>query len=125
MTALSTPTIVVNEITIPVKPNSLKYTEGFGERKIRVESAGGARRNIVITEDVETQFSEFSFTVYTKTDSIAAHRDWLERLSANTVRWLEAGESRTITNATVTNNAEISSGVEGEFEVMFQGDPAV
>ena len=125
MAALSVPGAVINGVSVYIKPNSLKYTEGFGERKVRVASGGGARKEIIATEDVETQFSDFMITVYTTTENIALHREWLANFNANTVGWIEKGESRTINNAIVTSNAEINPGVEGEFEVAFQGDAAV
>lgn len=125
MTALATPQLIVNDIVFLIKPNSLSYTEGFGERKVRVKSAGGGSKVIVVTRDLESEYSMVKFTAFTEDVSIETIRGWQEKLAANTIRFSDAGLQRAVTQAIVTNDPEINFGVDGEIDIEFQGNPAV
>jgi hypothetical protein len=122
--ALYKPSVVVNNIEIFIKPNSLSYKTGFGERKVRTAHAGGVLRTYA-TEDIETQRGYAKFVMYTTVEHINEIETWQLNFDANTVSWQERGENRTMTNAIITNDPEINTGVEGETEIMFEGDPLV
>lgn len=124
-TALSVPAVVINDRTIGIKPNSLYYTEGFPERKKRAASFGGSIVETVTTEDITSSVSKFRFTLYTTVENVRLQKEWQARKDANTVGWVEAGESRTIANAAIVNQPDINPGFEGEFEIQFEGEPAV
>lgn len=126
MPGLFAPTIVVNNATVAIKPNSFSYKEGFGERNVRVASTGGGGRSIVTTENVETQMGSCKFTLYTTADNIAAVRSWLANGSANMVEASDrSGWSRTFQQAIITNDPDLNLGVDGEIEVEFMSNPAV
>ena len=125
MAAIATPAVIVNGVNISIKPNSLVYTEGFGEYKIRTASAGGARKEQVFTKDIESAYSMVKFTLYTTAENISFHREWKANEDTNTLQWVDSGVSRTVDQATVINEAEIAAGVDGEFEVTFHGNSAV
>jgi len=125
MSALSVPAVIVNDATVGIKPNSLSYTEGDPERKKRTASFGGSVVETVTTEDITTRYSMMKFTLLTTSENISLHKSWQSRKDNNTVGWIEEGISRTITNAAIVNKPEINPGFEGEFEIEFQGDPAI
>jgi len=125
MAALSTPTIVVNNTPVAIKPNSFSYTEGFGERNVRVASAGGSAKETIITENVETQMSMVKFTLYTTTDNINLSRILAANLASNTIEVSDNGFTRTFSRAIIVNDFEVSAGVDGEFELEFKTVAAV
>ncbi len=125
MAAIATPTVIINNIPIKYKPNSLTYGTGKGERKIRVATGGGSVKETIVTTDIETAFSTVKFMLYTTSDNVELVDEWIDNLDSNTVQWTDVGISRSVTNAVVVNNPDISMGVEGEFEVEFQGDTGV
>ncbi|MGD8499271.1 MAG: hypothetical protein PVJ86_01410 [Phycisphaerales bacterium] len=120
--ALHKPQVVVNGEVVFIVPNSLKHKDGFGTRNTRVASGGGERREIINTEDITTQFGELTFDMYATVENINLKRQWQANFDANEVGWLEAGESRTMTNALIQEDPEVNSGVDGQFTVMFKGD---
>lgn len=125
MATLATPQIVVNNETIGIKPNSFTYTEGFGERKVRVKSTGGGQKEIITTRDVETELSMCKFIIYAEDTPIETVRDWLANVDANVIQAADGNFQRTFTQAIITNNPEVNLGVDGEVEVEFQSAPAV
>lgn len=125
MPALSTPTIVINNIPTSIKPNSFSYTEGTGERNVRVASAGGNAKETIITENVETQMSMVKFILYTTTDNIGLARELAKNLDSNTIEASDNGFTRTFSRAIIVNDYEVAAGVDGEFELEFKTVAAV
>lgn len=123
--ALYVPQVVVNDIPVYIKPNSLKWKAGYGERKTRVGSAGAGRREVYNTEDIETQFGYISFVLYTTTGNVQLIEEWQENFDTNTVSFQEKGIERTMNRAIIQNDPENAAGVDGEVEIMFQGAPLV
>lgn len=125
MAALSTPTIIINNTPLAIKPNSFSYTEGFGERNVRIASAGGSAKETIITENVETQMSMVKFTLYTTTNNVGLARQLAANLDANTIEASDSGFTRTFSRAIIVNDFEVSAGVDGEFELEFKTVAAV
>jgi hypothetical protein len=125
MGALATSALIINNVTFPIKPNSLSYTEGFGEYKIRVASAGGSKTEKVFTRDIETAYSMVKAVLYTTAENADSAREWKANEDTNVVQIVDSGFTRTINQATIINEPDVSIGVEGEFEVTFHGDSAV
>ena len=125
--ALYSPAIVVNNVTVAIKPNSFAYTEGNGERKIRVASSGGSATQNCMSEDFETAFSMCKFTVYATLDNVALVKTWLTNKDANVVQASDelTGFTRTFQEALIINNPEVALGVDGEIEVEWNTRPAV
>ena len=125
MGAISTPSIVVNNTPVGIKPNSFTYTEGFGERNVRVASAGGAAKETIVTENVETQMSTVKFTLYTTSDNLTLSRQWAANKDSNVIEASDTNFTRSFTSAIITNDFEVSAGVDGEFELEFKTQAAV
>lgn len=124
MGGLSTPQVIVNDEVVAIKPNSLSYTEGRGERNVRTKSAGGGSTSVVVTRNAETETSMVKFVVLTEDTSIETVLGWLDLFDANRVEFSEGGLDRTVTQATVTNNPEVNIGESGEIEIEFTGQRA-
>lgn len=124
MTGLATPTIQVNGDTIGIKPNTFEYDEGFGERKVRVKSAGGSSRQTVVTRDVETQKSSFKFTLLTEDVSVDLVREWLAKEDTNVIQAADVNFTRVFNQAIITTPPKNLLGVDGEIEIEWESKPA-
>ena len=72
--AVSNPTVLANNEALFVVPNSIKYTEGFGEYKVRSQSGGGGTTETVFSEDAETKISGFTLDLYPTADNVRIAR---------------------------------------------------
>ena len=122
---LSNPTVVINNIAIAVSGNSVSFTEGFGERDLRVQSAGGSSRQSVFTENVETQLSMVKLSLVNTAANAALVRTWLNNLNENAITITGEGLTRSFSNAAVINDPEMNLGSDGTFDVEFKSDSAV
>ena len=120
MATLFAPTVMVNNVSVAIKPNSFSYKEGFGERKVRIASGGGGTLTQVVSEDIETQLSTCKFMLYSTSDNVTLVRTWQTNSDANAVEVTDKDNfSRTFANAIITNDPDVSLGVDGEVEVEF------
>ena len=60
---LANPQVTVNNVAFAIKPNSLVFTEGFGEQIVRAASAGGSLAVQVLADNIEDNFSEVKFAL--------------------------------------------------------------
>jgi len=125
MVAITKPGIVVNGAAIKIKPNSVKFKEGFGNTKVRPQTTGGGNVDMVPTEDIETKIGMISFTMLATVENIDAKRAWQAQPGANTVQMVQGGFSRTLKLGTIEEDPEMQTGVDGEFEVSFSGTQLV
>jgi len=126
MATLFAPTVVVNNVSVAIKPNSFTYTEGFGERKVRIASSGGGATSQIVSEDIESQLSTCKFMVYSTSDNVDLVRQWQTNGNTNAIEVTDKGGfTRTFAGAIITNDPEVSLGVDGELEVEFTTRRAV
>lgn len=124
---LAVVTVEVNDEVIEIKPNSLAFKGGLGDITVRHQTGGGEAGSKVITEDDETKVGMVKFTLLTETTNVDRVNTWglLSRnASGNVVRLSGAGFTRSFRGMRLTSDPEIGIGAEGEFEVVFEGDPA-
>lgn len=121
MPALFAPAVVVNNVPVGIKPNSFSYNDGFGERNVRVASAGGGSTTNVTTTNIETQKGSCKFMMLTTSENVELIRSWLANFDANVVEVSDIGGfSRTYVQAVVINNVEPALGESGEVEIQFE-----
>ena len=126
MATLFAPTVCVNGTVVAVKPNSFSYTEGFGERKVRVASAGGGSLTQITSEDLETRLSMCKFMLYATSDNEKLIRGWQKNREVNTVEVTDKGGfKRNFKQAIITNDPDVALGVDGEIEVEFSTNAAL
>lgn len=122
---ISDPSVVVNNLSVAIAANTLVYTEGFGERNVRTQTAGNGSVGIVSTEDAETRASKAEFGLIPTAENIALIRQWLANLNSNAITFFQGGFNRTITQATIVNNPDMALGADTIITVEFMGAPAV
>ncbi len=125
---VSDPGIVVNNIAIPVVPNTVRYTEGFGEQEILVESAGGGILQQVFSNNVETNLSMIAFELRPTVANINFVRQWKAQGNQNVVaiqaQVPDGSLTRTFNNAALTNDPEVNLTADGTIAVEWKSDKA-
>jgi hypothetical protein len=122
---LSTPSIVVNNENIKIKPNSFIYTEGFGEYVKRTESAGGGSVSTVSARNLETAKSMIKFTLEPLAVNADKIREWKNNFDNNVIQATGIdGFTRSFTSAIMTTDPEIGLSADGEIPLEWESDPA-
>ena len=122
---LSNPTIVINNNSVPIVPNSFSYTEGLGEQELKVQSAGGGSVQTVLSNNVETNMSMVKFSLHNTAENIDLARTWKVNGNNNAISITGEGLNRAINNAAVTNDYEVNLGADTTIDLEFKGDAAV
>ncbi len=129
MIQLTDAAVIANNEAVGINPNSLKYTEGFGERKVRAVSVGGGKVEQVFANDVETALSKLTFELPTTPENIELVRDWTAAGNGNVFQIAgftsEGDTTRTFTQAAVTNDYEVEIGSEGNITVEIMANAAI
>jgi hypothetical protein len=137
MASLSNPVVEINDDLIKIKPNSLSFKKGKGEKNMRTQSAGGDSVETVRTVNAETKKSMVKFTLLTTQEAVEKFDLWdenddrnlirLENDDRNLIRLSEAKTSFNIVfrRMSIISDNEITVGAEGEFEVEFEGPPVL
>jgi len=126
------PQVVVNNIALAIKPNSLSFTEGFGEQIVRAASAGGAQIEQILADNVEDNFSEVKFALDPIESNITNARIWKAQPGQNVVSVTATATegtvtttfSRTFLKATITNNYEVPLGADTQIDLEWKSSPA-
>lgn len=120
--SLSTPTLVVNNVSIPYVSGTLTFTEGTPEKKIRTQTGGGGSIQRVFSIDVTTQFSDVKFQLLDTAANIEMVLGWVKNDFNNSISITDTGLSRYGSNAGITNKYEVTTGIDGKIDVEFQCD---
>lgn len=121
---ISDPSVVVNNVAISVVPNSVSFTEGFGEQNVLVQSAGNGVLEQVFSNDVETNVGMVKFSMRSTPRNIEIARQWKANRNQNVVAvtaTLPDGQlTRTFTGAVLTSDYEVNLSADGEIEIEFK-----
>jgi len=120
---LGAPTIQINNVTVAVKPNSVSYTKGYGDKNFRSESTGGDEVDVIMTEDAETKKSMFKATFIMKKSLDATLDAWQDNGNANSILMSQGDFSIPFRKMGVVGDPERNTGADGEVEVEFCGLP--
>ena len=129
---LANPQVVVNNISLAIKANSLDFTEGFGEQIVRAASAGGASVVQILADNIEDNFSEVKFSLEPTIDNINNARVWKSNPGGNVISvtgtvtdgTTEQTFSRTFSKASVTNNYSVMLGADTSVDLEWKSEPA-
>ena len=121
---LSTATVVVNNETVAIVPNSLTIKTGRGENVVKTETYGAGSVEPVVFENLETKKGYVKFSLYPKDTSLEAILSYKSSKGNNTILVITSENSYTFTNMALTNDPEINFSSDGEIELEFEGTPA-
>jgi len=126
---LSDAAVLVNDEVVAIVPNSLKFTEGFGEQTVRAASVGGGAVEQIYSRDVETALSKVMFDLHTTPANVKLQRAWKANANQNVVqiagKTTEGDMTRTFTQAAMTGDPEIEIGTEGVINIEFMSNAAI
>jgi len=126
---LSDAALLVNDEAIGIIPNSLTFTEGLGEQKVRAVSIGGGAVEQVYANDLETNFSMVQFEMPTTPENISLARSWKTNGNGNVVtiagETAEGQLTRVFTQAALTGNYEVPIGTEANISIEMHGNTAI
>ena len=129
MIQVSDATLLANNEAVGVKPNSLKYTEGKGEQKLRPLSIGDGAVENVFANDLETSVSKLMFALPTTIENIALALKWKQAKNQNVFAiagsTVDGDVTRTFTGAAVVNDYEVPIGTEADIEIEIHANPAI
>ena len=94
---VSTPQVIINNILYPIVPNTLTYTEGFGEYTVKGSSVGAGQTETVFSENAEDKISEVKFELYPTSENIKSAREWKVLLNENLIEFADDGFNKTFT----------------------------
>lgn len=125
--ALSVPTIIVNNETIRIVPNSFVYDGGEGEITVRSASGGGNEVSTVHTANAETKIGKCKFELFLTADIDAKVSRWKNLIGSNSVQAIQKTETGSITlawdNCSLMNAVERTASADGTVSLEFEGDP--
>jgi hypothetical protein len=127
---LSVPTIIVNNETWQIVPNSFKYDDGEGEINVRSASTGGGRSTSVHAQNAETMIGKCSWDMFLTTDLDGKIKELKEAIGANSVQAIQRGASgeavtKSWDNASLVNSIEREASADGVVSLEMEGDQAI
>lgn len=127
---LSDATVMVNNNVVAVEPNSVVFTEGFGEQNIRAASVGGGNVEQIYSKNVESSFAMVKFELPATVDAIELAREWKANLNQNLVQIVGSTPdgktlSRTFSQAALINDYEVALGSDTSIPVEFKANKAI
>ena len=129
MIQLTDATLLANNEAIATVPNSIKYTEGFGERAVRVASIGGGKVEQIYANNVETAYSKLMFELPTTPENIKLARSWAANANGNVFQIAgstpEGDVTKTFTQAAVTNDYEVEIGADTSISMEIMSNAAI
>ena len=123
-TQISDPSIVVNNVGVRVVPNTVGYTEGFGDQEVLVESGGNGDIEQVFSDNVETNIGMIKFSLRATTRNIELARGWKVNKNRNTITMTATTDdgtvNRTFAKAVLVNDYEVGLAADGTLELEFK-----
>ncbi len=129
MIQLTDATITANDEAVGVMPNSVSYTEGFGEQVVRAVSIGGGKTEQVFANNLETNFSTLKFSIPSTYGNIKLARSWKANANRNVFQiagsTVEGDVTRTFSAAALINDYEVPIGTEADIEIEIRSNSAI
>lgn len=125
--ALSTAQVIINNVVYPIVPNSLNFTEGFGEYTMRASSVGAGKTETIFSENAENKMSKVKFEMYPTAENIESIREWKSNLNENLIEVSDSPSefSRSFSNACLVNDYEVNIGSDTTISLEWSADPSV
>lgn len=124
--SISTPTVIINNISYGIVPNSFSFTEGFGEQTVRAQSAGGGSVAQVYSDNAEMKFSTVKFSMFNINLNIERIREWKANRNENVIEVIDSTSNfaRTFKAAALTSDYEVSLSADGTIDLEWKSAPA-
>lgn len=125
---LSVPSVIVNNETISIVPNSFAYDGGEGEINVRAASGGGNTVESVHSVNAENKIGSCKFDVYLTPDIDSRIRSWKSQVGQNNIQFVQrlsggGNVTRAMSRMSLTNMIERNASSDGVVSLEFKGDP--
>ncbi len=118
-------TVIIDDVAIGYTPNSLSYTEGFGENKVRTQTSGGGHIQRVVAQDASKMHSDVKFKMEPTADNVEVLRAIKANLDGHVITLSAPNFTRTITGAILISDYEVKFGIDDTIDLHFTGNAAV
>lgn len=118
-------TLIIDNNVIGYVPNTLKFTEGFGEQSVRVQTGGGGSVQQVVADNVSMRQSKVMFDVEPTAANIELLRSIKNDQNGHVITISTSGLTRTVTGAILTSDYEVGLGTEEVISVEFTGNSSI
>ena len=123
---ISNPQIIINNVTYFVIPNSSKYRTGHGTANMRATTAGGGIIKTAYAQNLEEAVGYFTCEMSSEDINIDVINTFRALLNKNAITFFQTIQEvefhRTMQNAALVNDPEITMSSEGTFTLEFKGD---
>lgn len=125
---LSVPSVIVNNETIAIVPNSFSYDGGEGEINVRAASGGGNTVESVHSVNAENKIGGCKFDVYLTPDMDSRVRTWKNQVGQNNIQFVQrisggGNVTRSFSRMSLINPVERNASSDGVVSLEFKGDP--
>lgn len=125
---LSVPSVIVNNETIAIVPNSFSYDGGEGEINVRAASGGGNTVESVHSVNAENKIGGCKFDVYLTPDMDSRVRTWKNQVGQNNIQFVQrisggGNVTRSFSRMSLINQVERNASSDGVVSLEFKGDP--
>ena len=125
---LSVPSVIVNNETISIVPNSFSYDGGEGEINVRAASGGGNTVESVHSVNAEKKIGNCKFEVYLTPDMDSRVRTWKNQVGQNNIQFVQrlsggGSVTRSFSRMSLINQVERKASSDGVVSLEFHGDP--
>jgi len=121
--------VIANNEVVGVIPNSVSFTEGFGEQVVRAVSIGGGKVEQVYARNLETNFGTLKFSLPTTPENVRLARQWKTNGNQNVFQIAgstpEGTVTRTFTGAALCNDYEVPIGTEANIEIEIKANAPI
>lgn len=120
----------VNSELVGVVPGSIRYTPGFGDRRILAQAEGGGRVSQLMATDQSTAFAKVNFSLYVTVENEKRVRAWQANRNRNTIEISVTDDegnklARAFTQAAVMGEPEVRFSVDGQIDVEWNANQSV
>ncbi len=115
----------INDVKVSYKVASLEYEQGYGEKKVDIDTVGGGEQTAVVSEDVSTKKGTVTFKLSNTEESRNLIDSWAAGYT-HTIQIFDSFSKPTVyTGMSMTNQPKYPVSTEAEIDVTFEGPASV
>lgn len=128
---INNPTVTINNTPFPISANTFVYTEGLGEQKTKIQSAGGGNIDPVDADDIELKYSKMTIIALPTIPNIENLKQF-KLLASNNVVQVSGKDSvtnqiitRTFTQARLVSDYNVELSTDGTISTEWNAKSAI
>lgn len=120
-------TLVVNNAVIGYIPNSLAFRDGKGEIQVNTNTTGGGAVSVTHAFNIETAKGMVKFELRATKENEALTATWFNLIGGNVLELSDGATdfAKSFTEMSLISDPEKPINADGNFELVFEGNPAL